>query len=140
MVECGLRITRSTRTEDGKQYIVHEIRHIKSGQFIRSAHFYNDMLKPLDNAGTQTLGGLRTYISRYEICDMLYIDDLGLDPDELITIEQYEKILKAINNDEKLLAKICSNYKIPNVKFLLYSLYDEVMRKIDLTLKDTKGT
>jgi hypothetical protein len=131
--EFGLRFMRTTQTINDKQYIVHELRHVKSGQFIRSAHFYNDMTKQLDNAGIQTLGGLRTYIARYEIADMLYIDDCGPDPDELITKEHYENIVAKTGNDPDLLKKICSHYKISDIKFLFYSRYEEVITKLNNT-------
>lgn len=135
LYECNLKIIRSTQTVNDKQYYVTELYHTLSGQFIRSYHFYCNTDKPLDNNLIQSLGGLRTYITRYEIADMLYINDGGIDPDECITMEQCEILRNFIGNNTELYKKVCESYNVSDIQFLLYDNFEKVKKRIELSLK-----
>lgn len=144
----GLRITRTTETVNDKEYLVHELRHIKSKQFIRSYHFYNDMLRPLDNKSIQALGGVRTYVSRYEICDMLYIDDFGDDPDGdikatqnvpqkkidqqsgCITPEESTDLYKVLVKYPEIAEIVKNEFDFKHTLYLKAELYDSVKKRI----------
>lgn len=133
--DCGLRFMRTTTIIDGKQYIVTTLKHIPSGQFVRSAHFYHNH-EPLDNAAIQTLGGLRTYITRYEIMDMLYLDDCAPDPDEPITAEQLKELEKLANNNMSAVNILCNSFKVSELRNIPYYQFAAASQKLKLIKKE----
>ena len=132
--KCGLRFIRTTETINGNEYIVTELNHIKSGQFIRSTHFYYSPA-PLDNTGIRGLGGLRTYITRYEIMDMLYLDDGAPDPDEPITLDQVKELELLAKSDPEVISVLCKYFQVPELRNIPYYQFAAATKQLKVFLK-----
>lgn len=130
LAKNGFTLDIGTETVDGHMYTCIEVMHV-SGQFRRSYHYYAAD-KDRDWNGLKVLGGIKTYISRYEMAGLLNIDGGEGDIEDITNISpaQCDELYKLLASYPEIQQSLLESLKIQYIGLLKSNLFDSVKKRI----------
>lgn len=139
LAKHGLTLNIGTEKIEGYMYTCIEIMHT-SGQFRRSYHYYGSE-KDRDWNGLKLLGGIKTYISRYEMGGMLNIDGGEGDIEDItnITPEQCDELYRLLAPYPEIKEQLLKAYNLKFIGCLMSNKFDSVKKRIEEIIIEKAG-